>query len=309
MQFGIALPNFKFGADPSPDHLLRTCRAAEASGYTSAFTSDHVLVAADDERYGLLYETVVTLAWLAGRTETIRLGTSILVLPMRNAVLAAKQLATLDVLAGGRLIVGVGVGWNEEEYRSLGAPFERRGHCLDESIAVLHDLWSEPVASFDGEFYSYRDRRCDPKPVQSGGPPIWVGGNSEIALKRAGRLGDAWHGDEVMPAELGDAQRTLAKAAADAGRPAPATTVRFTVDLYEATATARRTPVVEGHYMGAGAEIGMRGSYARMSDLVGSFREMGVTDFICQFEHETTEQHIEFIHAFASEVMSGGHRS
>ena len=304
MEFGVALPNFKFGADPSPEHLLRVAAAAEDCGYTSAMTSDHILVGIDFPRYGNLYESLVTLAWIAGRTQRIRVGTSILVLPMRNALLAAKQIATLDALSGGRVIVGVGIGWNEQEYEFLGIPYRKRGRLLDESLRVLKNLWQEEHPAFRGEFYAYDESLCDPKPVRSSGPPIWVGGNSEAAIRRVARFGDAWHGDEVMPDDFEEGIGQIRTLAREYGREVPAATVRFTVDLFEAAGVDRASAVVAGHYMGGEAEIGMRGSFEQMRAFVQRYVELGTTDFVCQFEHDTPEQHEQFVRIFADEVMA-----
>lgn len=303
VEFGVALPNFKFGADPSPEHILGVAETAEECGYTSVMTSDHILVGTEYPRYGNLYESLITLTWIAARTERIRIGTSILVLPIRNALLAAKQLATLDAFAGGRVIVGVGVGWNEQEYGFVGAPFRRRGRLLDESIRVLRNLWNEERPAFRGDFYKYDESLCDPKPARAGGPPIWVGGNSEAAIKRAAAVGDAWHGDEVMPDDFARGIEQMRELAREHGREAPTATVRFTVDLFEAAGIDRASDEVAGHYMGGESEIGMSGSFDRIRDFLRRYRDLGTTDFICQFEHDTPEQHAQFVRIFADEVM------
>ena len=303
MEFGVALPNFNFGANPSSEHIVGVAEVAEECGYISVMTSDHILVGTEYPRYGNLYESLITLTWIAARTTTIQVGTSILVLPMRNALLAAKQLATLDAFSGGRVIVGVGIGWNEQEYGFVGAPFRHRGRLLDESICVLRNLWNEERPVFRGDFYEYDESLCDPKPVRAGGLPIWVGGNSEAAIKRAAAIGDAWHGDEVMPDDFErgiDQMRTLAR---ENGREAPAATVRFTVDLFEAVGIRRASAGVAGHYMGEESEIGMSGSFEQIRDFLRRYRDLGTTDFICQFEHDTPEQHMQFVRIFADEVM------
>jgi len=126
VQFGVTLPNFQYGAPATRDHLRAVADAAEQCGYTSIWTSDHILVGADFPRYGTIYESLTTLAWLAAKTERIRVGTSILVVPLRNAILTAKQAATIDNLTGGRLVLGVGLGWNQGEYAFVGADWRRR---------------------------------------------------------------------------------------------------------------------------------------------------------------------------------------
>lgn len=192
MRFGIALPHFSQLA--SRDAVLQIGREAEALGYDSIWTTDHVLMSSDQrEPYGTILEATVTLAYLAAITERARLGTSVIVLTQREPVLAAKQAATLDVLSNGRLILGVGAGWNEREFGYLGASFHDRGRRLDEYIRVLRALWSTPEASFEGEFVRFSDVSFRPPTVQPGGPPIWVGGSSRAALRRAATLCDGWH--------------------------------------------------------------------------------------------------------------------
>ena len=297
MNFGVTLPNFHYGAAPSRDHLLGVVRAAEDSGFTSVWSTDHILVGSAFPRYGTAYESLATLAWVAGKTERIRVGTSILVLAMRNAILAAKQIATIDSLSEGRVIVGVGAGWNEDEYRMLGANFKKRGRVLDESITAMRVLWSQDRPTFSGDVYQFSDTLFDPKPEQSGGPPIWVGGNSDAALRRTALLGDAWHADEVAPEEFAKRVASLTKQASDAGRRVSAT-IRYTVDMHVAMgAGGTRQPAGD-------AQNGMKGTFETMRAYTARYRDMGTTDFVCQFEHTTPEQHVEFVRAFGREVIA-----
>jgi probable F420-dependent oxidoreductase len=298
VDFGVTLPNFHYGAPPTRDHLLAVVRAAEDSGFTSLWSTDHILVGSAFPRYGTAYESLATLAWVAGKTERIRLGTSILVLAMRNAILAAKQIATIDSLSGGRVVIGVGAGWNEEEYRMLGADFKRRGRVLDESIRTMRALWTEERPAFSGDVYRFADTLFDPKPAQSGGPPIWIGGNSDAALSRTARLGDAWHADEVPPDEFAVRVASLDKQAADAGRKVSAT-IRYTVDL---RAALRQGGTAQPQ--SADAETGMKGSFEAMRAFTKRYRDIGVTDFVCQFEHATPDDHAEFVRAFGREVIA-----
>lgn len=297
VNFGVTLPNFLYGAPPSPEHILGVVRAAEDAGFTSVWSTDHILVGSAFPRYGTVYESLATLAWLAGKTERLQLGTSILVLPMRNAILAAKQIATLDSLSEGRVIVGVGAGWNEDEYRMLGADFKRRGRVLDESIRAMRTLWTEERPTFSGDVYQFADTLFYPKPVQTAGPPVWVGGNSDAALRRTALLGDAWHADEVPPDEFGRRLASLNAQAAAAGRRVGAT-IRYTVDVRVATgACAADQPSGDG-------EPGMKGSFDAMRAYVARYRQMGTTDFVCQFEHTTPDDHVAFVRAFGREVIA-----
>jgi probable F420-dependent oxidoreductase len=192
MRFGVALPNF--GALGTRDVMVEVAREAEALGFDSVWTTDHVMVPVGfEEPYGQILESLMTLGYLACATQRVGLGTSILVLPQREPVLMAKQIATLDHLSGGRVILGVGAGWNEGEFGFLRADFASRGRRMDEIIRAMRALWTSPDPRFEGEFVSFSGALFSPSPVQPGGPPIWIGGTAQSALRRAAQLGDAWH--------------------------------------------------------------------------------------------------------------------
>lgn len=161
------------------------------------------------------------LAWLAyvgAATQRLRLATGVLVLPLHNPVLLAKALATIDRLSGGRLLLGIGVGWLAEEFAAVGVPFDRRGDRTDEYIATLRSLWRDDLAGHDGEFVSFGDIRSRPKPVDPAGIPIHVGGHSPAAARRAGRIGDGFFPLGGKPEALGPLLDEMRGAAIDAGR-------------------------------------------------------------------------------------------
>ena len=195
MKFGIILPNY--GPQSSTSGLRKVTAKAESLGYESVWTTDHVLLPqSDSARFGQLYEAITTLCFLAGQTSSIRLGISSLVLPQRNPIVVAKQIATLDALSKGRAMLCVGAGWSAGEYKNLGSNFEDRGQRMDEAIDLLRALWSSDLGesiSFNGENYHFQDAVFSPTPVQAGGPPIWVGGHSKAAIRRAVERGDGWH--------------------------------------------------------------------------------------------------------------------
>ena len=168
---------------------------SETLGYHLIMTSDHIAVTSDvNGRYPApFYEPLSTLGWLAGITNTMEIGSTVIIVPYRSPLETAKACANIDQLSGGRFIFGVGVGWAEDEFAVLGAPFNRRGAMTDEYLDAIKLLWTEDVASFDGEFVSFEDVRTAPRPVRSPHPPIWVGGPSDAAMRRAVRHGDAWH--------------------------------------------------------------------------------------------------------------------
>lgn len=206
---------------------LDLARAIEEDGFDEVDLFDHVTMghptatrppAKYPARMAIL-EPLVTLGAIAARTRRIRLGVEVLVLPQRQPALVAKQVATLDVLSGGRVRLGVGVGWQAAEYASLGVPFGERGRRMDEAIGLLRRYWSEPSVSFDGRYYLAEAMAMEPKPVRPGGPPIWIGGDSATALRRAGRVGDGWLADaDEDAATVGPKVATVREAAAEAGR-------------------------------------------------------------------------------------------
>ena len=181
------------------DAVLELARGIEDAGYDEIDLFEHVAVghpipgrSETREAAPELLEPLVTLGAISAVTHRIRLGTGILVLPQRQPALVAKQVATLDVLSNGRVRLGVGVGWQRSEYESLGVPFAERGRRIDEAITLMRRYWTDPSVTFHGQFYRAEAMGMDPKPVQPGGPPIWLGGDSEAALHRVGRLGDGW---------------------------------------------------------------------------------------------------------------------
>lgn len=198
MKFGLGLPNY--GRGKTFDDVRRVALRAEELGFDSVWTTDHVIVPkADIEPYGNILESVVVLAMVAASTTRVKLGTSILVLPQRNAVLTAKQIATLDAASGGRMIVGVGVGWNEGEFQNLNAEFHNRGKRLDEAIELMKTLWANENVTFKGKFTQLEHAIFSPLPVQRNALPIWIGGNDDPALHRVAKHGDGWHPTGAPP--------------------------------------------------------------------------------------------------------------
>ena len=204
MEFGCHLP--VFGPTATRAGLLTFAREMEQLGYDSLWASDHIVVPhAITSRYpysptgqfplppdAAFLEPLTALGMVAAVTERARLGTTVLVLPHRHPVLAAKALATLDHLSNGRVILGAGVGWMREEIELLGAPFDQRGAWSDEAIRIMRACWRDARTSFDGRFFSFKDMGCYPKPVR-GDVPIWMGGHAKPALRRIVALADGWH--------------------------------------------------------------------------------------------------------------------
>jgi probable F420-dependent oxidoreductase len=201
----IALFGINFGVCAEPDTLVRVAHAAEEAGLDSLWTGEHVVLpdpqvppSPSSPRTPML-DPSVALAHIAACTERIRLGTGIIILPQRNAVELAKELASVDVLSRGRLLFGLGAGYLEPEFRALGANFEERGALTDESIEVLRALWTQDKPHFEGRFYRFSGIDAHPRPVQRPHPPIIVGGMSRSAARRAARFGNGWYGFFTTP--------------------------------------------------------------------------------------------------------------
>jgi len=275
VRYGIHLS--ASGPLATPERIAALAERAEALGFDSVWVSDHVAFpvgfqsvypygppSAFTQQTAHYYEPLVTLAWVAGRTRRVRLGTSVLVVPMRNPVYLAKQAATLDRLAGGRLILGVGAGWQREEFEALGVTtFAQRGAVLDEWIRLMRRLWTEEVVEFSGAFYQVGPIIVNPKPAQPGGPPILVGGNGPRALRRAAELGDGWHAIRLSVAEVAAGASRLRALAEAAGREPGSLEVSLRVDA------------AHGEAAGGPEEWWIQGAAPAAAERVRQYRQAG----------------------------------
>jgi probable F420-dependent oxidoreductase len=216
VEFGFSLPGR--GPLATPEQILKLATRADTLRYSSVFVTDHVVLPASAARSVYPYassgqlpgganqdylDPLALLGWLAHATRRIRLGTSVLVVPYRNPLVTAKILATIDRLSGGRLILGAGVGWLREEFEAVAAPpFEERGRVTDEYIALMRTTWTTDPVSFQGRYYRVKDVHALPKPAQHGGIPVWIGGHTDGAVRRAATLGDGWHPIALRPPGL-----------------------------------------------------------------------------------------------------------
>jgi probable F420-dependent oxidoreductase len=243
MKFGIAFANI--GPNIEPDRACELARSAESAGFESIWTADHIVVTAG---YRSTYpfdpsgrlpsgedapfpESLIWLAYVARATSTIRLATGILILPERNPVVLAKELATLDYLSSGRVTLGVGIGWLKEEFEAIGVPYERRGERLEESVGAMRALWTQECASFEGATVRFKDVYLRPQP-RAGTIPIHIGGHTEIAARRAGRIGDGFFPFGVDRGQLPGLLAIMRTAAEEAGR--DASSIEVTVSSFTA---------------------------------------------------------------------------
>jgi probable F420-dependent oxidoreductase len=260
MEFDVWLPT----ANPftTPQLLTAIGRQAEERGVHTIWVGEHVVTFedyassypyADDGRIPLpagtgLLEPFTTLAFLAGQTSRVRLGTAMCLLPQRNPVYTAKEVATLDWLSQGRVDLGVGVGWLREEFDALEVPWEQRGARTDDYLEVLKTLWCEDPSSFAGDFYTLKPCNQFPKPVQLPHPPIHIGGESDAALRRTARMAQGWHSFNRPPADLAAPLARLAKLLAAEGRP------RQDITLTVCPYFQELSPATVEQYAAAGAD-------------------------------------------------------
>lgn len=199
MDFGLVLPNY--GKAANKESIEAISILAEKLNFNSIWVTDHIIVPAQYENpYGNLYEIIVTLSYVSAITKNVKIGSSVMVLPLREPYLVAKQLSTLDALSDGRVIFGVGGGWMEGEYEKIGLDFSKRGKILDKNIIKIREFWN-----------GYNNFVSNPKPMQKHGPRILVGGNSKSAIKRAANFGDGWFPVGLSPQELKNSVNNLKK--------------------------------------------------------------------------------------------------
>jgi probable F420-dependent oxidoreductase len=269
MQLHVAIPNF--GRGSTPEAIAEIAEGAEELGFDGIGTTDHILVPkGHPERYERVFEALAVLAYLAARTRRAKLITTVIVLPMRNPFVVAKQAVTIDQLSGGRLVLGLGAGWNEREFANVHADFHNRGRRFDEALRLFRHLFSGSREPFHGEFYGYEDGVFEPPPAQGERLPILLGGNSDAAVSRAARAADLWESTGLDP----DAWRER-------------------VELLRTRAAGR---TVE-----AGSRVSLRGSPAEMLERARSWREAGAEHLMIEFGF--TDGFAERMRVFAREVM------
>jgi probable F420-dependent oxidoreductase len=288
MDYGLCLPNFRDGA--SREGMEAAAETAERLGWSTVWTTDHVAVpTADRNEYGRIYEAILSLAWVGARHAKVKLGTSVIVVPQRNAVILAKELATLDALSDGRVIAGIGGGWNDVEYGNLGTAdrFHVRGAYLDETIALWRHLWSGSTGPFHGRFHQLEDFTFAPLPDQGGSLPIVVGGRAEPALRRAGRLADGYHSSATSAAKYAERVPIIRAAAEEARRPMPWLTVRAWTEFGAASAKG----------------YAIRGTPDEMAAEIRAFADLGVEHLAVWFATTDPAELVAACERFAREVV------
>jgi len=275
MKIGVWIPNCRHLA--TPEIIRTTAVRAEALGYDSVWVSDHVVVPhANVVNFGeTIFDPLITLGVVAGATRRVQLGTTVLIIPYRNAVVTAKMISSLDALSGGRVLFGIGAGWVAAESAMLGLPFKERGAMTDEYLRAMQELWTSRRPAFNGAYTQFSDLVFEPKPTQKPHPPIWVGGHSKAALRRTAEFGAAWHPINRPVEELRASQAEIARLCQARGRASvPALTLRNDVRIVRPGETAPKS---------AHAGRVLAGSPADLVEQIGELAAIGVEHLVCEF--------------------------
>ncbi len=278
MKFGFHLPHF--GPYGGREAIAAVARRAEALGFDSVWAMDHLIIPEPHvaKFSSHIYEQFTVLGYLAGCTEKIKLGTSVTIVPYRHPIEMAKIVATLDGLSGGRVIFGAAVGWMKEEFDLLGVPFAERGARTDEALRLMKELWTSERPNFQGRFYRVSDARCEPKPVQKPHPPIWIGGTSRAALRRAVALGDGWHPVGLSPEQLQTKLADLRHIAQEHGRDLSTFEISIRLRL-----SFTDDPVARRRH-------GLVGSPEAMVERIKQYEQLGVSTIVLDASFEFVPQ-------------------
>ena len=297
MQVGVWIPNCRHLA--TPEIIRHTAVRAEQLGYDSVWVSDHVVVPhANVKNFGeTVFDPLITLAVAAGATRRVQLGTTVLIVPYRNAVVTAKMIASLDALSGGRVVLGIGAGWVAAESAMLGVPFAERGAMTDEYLSAMQELWTKREPSFSGKYTQFSGLTFEPKPVQTPHPPIWVGGHGRASLRRAAQFGAAWHPINRAPEELRAGVAEIARLCQARGRTVPPTlTLRNDVRVLRS-----------GQSAPASTHAGrvLAGEPSALVDQVRELAGLGVEHLVLEFLAADGRELDEQLAVFAERVRPG----
>jgi probable F420-dependent oxidoreductase len=329
--FGIRVPNS--GPLASPESIVQVAREAESLGYDSIWVHDHLTWTDEIHRTHIssgsesantgdspdFYEAMTTLAYLAGLVRSVRLGIACLVVPCRNPLLAAKQIASLDVFCDGRLDIGLGIGspstLKSREYEVVGVNRKLRGKIADDHIRAMQTIWTSQPSTYEGNFVAFRDAEICPKPRQKPHPPLWIGGWTEAAMKRTAALGDGWLPAWFLPEDIEKRFRELKEMAAALGRNPDR--IHLGIEVYgcidEDSSKARedglgtlaigRSTFERQMTVDQLAEVSLIGSPEEIRRTVGAYADAGVSHFEIKFIYPTLERHSQMLQLFAKEIL------
>jgi len=299
MKLGICLPHY--GRPIEVERMLDVARAAEAHDLDSVWVTDHVIVPATANviyREHML-DPLAVLPWLAGVTKRVALGTSVVILPYRSPVPVAKLLASVDVLSGGRLIVGAAIGWLEGEFEALGVPFKERVSRSEEALELFRALWTQERPDLVTRRHHLHDVVFSPMPLSKPRPPLWVGGNSEGALRRVARLGDGWHATATNHDAFRAGVETLRRLWKEAGREgAPALSLRIPVLVDGVHRPAVDMALIRGRHV-------VSGSPARIAEELRGFAALGCEHVALEVSYSTYPAIARTLEILAEQVRPG----
>lgn len=301
MKFGFH--GINLGPLATPEAVRQIVTTAEKHDIDSIWAGDHVINATRIssqypysptgtfplEPSELVLEPLMFMAFLAGQTSKIQIGISVLIVPYRNPVVTAKAISTLDFLSHGRVIVGMGSGWMKEEFDALGVPYAERGKQTDEYIHIFKELWTKEAPSFQGTYHQFSNITCYPQPVQKPYPPIWIGGNSKRAMRRALELGDGWQPGWSRPDQLAHELEEFKRVAERIGRDPQKVELSLLrpIQILDKSAQTRRALI---------------GTPEEVAEDIRQYQKLGVTHLLFAFKTRRLEEVIEIMERFATQV-------
>lgn len=300
MKFGLCLPiRLSLTAQDNVD----IAKSAELLGFDSIWASDHVVM---PERHlgsfsEVFYDPFMLLSYIAAETSTIKLGTSVIILPYRNPVVVAKMAATLDVLSEGRVIFGVGPGWMREEYDALSVSYEKRGKRTNEYIQAIKELWTSDDPEYDGEFCSFSNIKFYPKPLQKPHPPIFIAGASDYAIKRAVGLGDGWQPTWVSPEDVEEGLCKLKNMANEDARDLNGFTysVRNRLDIISSDHVSNNDNSSDGN----DPPFLLRGTVSEITELIRQYKSLGVSHMVLDPACDSLDDIFKTLETVSKEII------
>lgn len=272
MKIGISLSNY--GQLPSRSFLKDTAIEIENHELDSIWTSDHIIVPKNNDPWTRVFETITTLGFLASITDTVKLGSSIIIVPLREPLVLAKQIATLDSLSNGRVMIGVGIGWNKKEFDLLGHDFKNRTKIIEENIDIMRKMWA-------GE-YSKQGYSCEPMPISDKGPPILIGGQSKGALKRVASIGDGWHPVGISSQQYSSGMQEIIQ-------------MKKRDYIWSLRINFVANKKIESHYTGTNGDPRLRlvGSINEIISQIQEYHKIGLNHLVCDIRADSKKEYFE----------------
>ncbi len=272
MKIGVSLSNY--GDLPSRNFLKDSAKEIEKNELDSIWLSDHIIVPKNNAPWTRVFETMTTLGFIASITENVQLGTSIILSPLREPFVLAKQIATLDSLSNGRMMIGVGIGWNKKEFELMGHDFKNRKKTIEKNTEIMRNMWS-------GE-YSKQGYSCNPMPISNNGPPILVGGQSDSALRRVASIGDGWHPVGISSQQYASGMQKIIK-------------IKKRNYVWSLRINFAANKKIESHYTGADGDLRLRliGTSDEIISQIQDYQKIGLNHLICDIRADSKKEYFE----------------